>query len=591
MTLRRAPIRTGLSLALIALLVGLMQSHLRAADDSKGTDFWLMFNLNYQGTPALSLFITGDTNTTGTVAIPGLGFSAPFSVTANAVTTVVLPAGAQQTGSNNIGNLGIHVTALAEVTVYGLNRIQFTTDAFLGLPTDILGTEYLVMSHETTQGNMGSELGIVATVDDTVVTITPTAAVPTHPANLPYVITLDRGQTYQAKADAFGADLTGTVITSTAPIAVFGAVQCVNIPNGGTFACDHIVEQMPPTSTWGKNFATVPLATRLNGDTFRFLAQTNGTTVEVNGTLVATLNRGQVHERQITGRAVIIASQPILVAQFSNGSSWDGVTSDPFMMLIPPYEQFLADYTITTPASGFANNFVNVVVANSGVGSVTLDGVAIPPAAFAAIPGTNFSGAQRNVALGSHHLTGPVPFGVFAYGFDSFDWYGYPGGLALGEVALVTDLVLAPKVATNPVNTSHCVVATVTDQNGGALAGVRVDFSVSGTHTTSGFIFTDAVGKAEFCYTGTLPGVDSILASVGAGVGSVSDTASKSWVSGAMVCDVDGDKDVDMVDIAAINAARNTVAAPGDPRDANNDGKINVVDSRYCTVRRTATPN
>ena len=125
-------------------------------------------------------------------------------------------------------------------------------------------------------------------------------------------------------------------------------------------------------------------------------------------------------------------------------------------------------------------------------------------------------------------------------------------------------------------------MALVTDQNGQPLTGVRVDFSVSGVHTTSGFAFTSALGTAQFCYNGTVPGVDTILASVGSGVGSVSDTAGKTWTPVArLTCDVDGDKDVDLNDIALINAARNTVAAPGDPRDANNDGKINVVDSRY----------
>src|SRR5688572_14451831 len=217
MTLRRAPNRMGLSLALlIAAIVGLSQSPLRAAEDSKGTDFWLMFNENYSGTPALTLFITGDTNTTGTVSVPGIGFSQNFSVTANAVTSVVLPGNAMQTGVVTIGNLGIRVTAQAEVTVYGLNRIQFTTDAFLGLPTDILGTEYLVLTHES-NGSWGSEFGIVAIADGTTVTITPSTALPARPAGIPYTITLNRGQTYQGRANPLNADVTGTLITSSAP--------------------------------------------------------------------------------------------------------------------------------------------------------------------------------------------------------------------------------------------------------------------------------------------------------------------------------------------------------------------------------------
>jgi hypothetical protein len=341
---------------------------------------------------------------------------------------------------------------------------------------------------------------------------------------------------------------------------------------------------MPPVDTWGKSFVTVPLATRLKGDTFRILAGTNGTDVSLNGVPIATLNRGQFHERIIVGSAQITSDEPILVAQYSNGSNYDGVLSDPFMMLIPPFEQFLNGYTVTTPASGFASNFINVVAPDSSVGSVTLDGTAIPPGSFTPIAGTTFSGAQVPVALGSHTLAGPQPFGAFMYGFANFDSYGYPGGLALGQVASVTNISLSPANATNPVNSQHCVTALVTDQNSQPLSGIRVDFTISGAHVMTGFQFTGANGEAQFCYTGTLPGNDLITASVGT---LTSNTVGKTWVAQQLTCDVDGNQKIDRLDIAAITAARNTPALPGDVRDANNDGMINVVDSRLCATRCT----
>jgi hypothetical protein len=50
---------------------------------------------------------------------------------------------------------------------------------------------------------------------------------------------------------------------------------------------------------------------------------------------------------------------------------------------------------------------------------------------------------------------------------------------------------------------------------------------------------------------------------------------------------------VDRDDLAVITAARNTPAAPGDPRDLNGDGVINVVDARMlvlsCTRPRCAS--
>ena len=499
-----------------------------AASDSQGSEFWLAFPSNYIQTPELTLFITGATATTGTVEIPGLLFTNPFAVTPGTVTAVSLPAVAQISTSDTVEDLGIHVTAAAEVSVYGLNRITFTTDAYLGLPVDILGTSYIVLGYKNTDIFNGTEFAVVATANGTTVTITPSVTTGGRTAGVAYTVALDLGQTYQLQnTDAAPADLSGSIITSDKPIAVFGGHACANIPNGTTLACDHVVEQLPPITTWGKSFVTMPLATRVGGDTFRSLASDAATDVKVNGTTVATLGAGQFHEQLIDGPATIISDKPVLVAQYSNGTTFDNVTSDPFMMLIPPFEQFLASYTVTTPDSGFDPNFINLVVPDAAVGNVLLDGVAVPAASYTAIGTSGFQGTQQAVALGSHTMSGPLPFGAFMYGFAEADSYGYPGGQSLAPIVLVTSVVLTPETATNPVNTQHCVDATVTDQHGAPVAGVRVDFTVTGTHPGASFANTSATGVAQFCYTGTTAGSDTITASVG----TLSDTATKTWTA------------------------------------------------------------
>jgi IgGFc binding protein/PKD domain-containing protein len=531
--------------ACLALLLAfpVFASGARAASDSLGTEFWLAFNSNL-GTPQLSLFITGPTATSGFVDIPGLSFTRSFNVLPGAVTTVAIPSTAALTTVDGVENRAIQVTAGAEITVYGLNRIQATTDAFLGLPVDILGTEYIVLNYRNVNVVNATQFAVVASQDATTVTITPSVTTGTHPAGVPYTRTLNTGQAYQLRnTNASPADLSGTIVTADKPIAVFGSHQCANIP-AGRLACDHIVEQLTPPVTWGKSFATMPLATRLNGDTFRFLASTDGTQVRVNGTLVATLNRGKLHEQIIAGPAHITSTEPILVAQYSNSSTFDGVTSDPFMMLIPPYEQFLASYTITTPATGFAPNFVNVVAPAAAVGAITLDGTPIPASAFTAIGTSGFSGTQRSISLGAHNLAGPLPFGVFVYGFAGFDSYGYPGGMSLAPVVLVTAIELQPETDTNPVNTEHCVRATVTDQGNQPVAGVRVDFFVTGANPNTGFGNTATDGTAIHCYTGTNGGTDNIRASVG----TVTDTATKIWTTNtnrAPTADANGPYEVD----------------------------------------------
>jgi hypothetical protein len=123
-------------------------------------------------------------------------------------------------------------------------------------------------------------------------------------------------------------------------------------------------------------------------------------------------------------------------------------------------------------------------------------------------------------------LTGEQPFGVFVYGFAPADAYGYPGGMSLSPVVIVTNVTLTPETATNPVGTEHCVIATVTDQDASPVAGIRVDFTVTGVNPTAGFASTSDDGQAEFCYRGSNIGEDTIVAAVG----SIVDSATKTWV-------------------------------------------------------------
>jgi hypothetical protein len=403
---------------------------------NQGTDFYLGFPQNYTSSTNLRLFFTANTATSGMVEIPGIAFSQSFTVTPGAITNVVVPAAAQSNTSDVIENKGIHVTSLAPVTVYGLNQYPATTDAYLGLPAPLLGTDHIVLGYT---GGLGgpSEFEIVATQDATQITITPTAAAGAHAAGVPYTIPLNRLQTYQLQASFNSTDLSGTLITSTKPISLFAGAVCTNIPSSSYVACDHVVEQIPATGAWGQNFLTVPLATRTGGDTFRVIARDAGTTVTVDGSLVATLARAEIYQTELSSTAnhSITTSSPALVAQYSNSSSYDNVTSDPFMMLISPTEQFQTSYTVTTPAADPVafTNFINVVAQTSNVPSCRVDGN--PITTFQPIGGSTYQGAKIPVAIGTHNLSCPNNFGVYTYGFASYDSYGYPGGLGIRFIA------------------------------------------------------------------------------------------------------------------------------------------------------------
>lgn len=561
--------------SIILILLSLNLKSFTQSPDSKGVDFWLTFPGNL-GAATGSFFITGEENTTGTVSVPGLGFSTPFSVTAGAVTTVVLPSTVFISLSNTIMNNGVHVVSEKEITVYGLNRVQFTTDAYLALPTDILGTDYINLGFGNVNILNGTQLGIVATQDATLVSITPTVTTDGHTVGVPYVVNLNQGQTYLLRnTDPSPNDLSGTFISSDKPIAVFGSHQCANVPNGNTFACDYLVEQLPPISAWGKNFVSVPLKTRLNGDTYRFLASEDNTIISVNGVSIGTINKGHFIQTILTTSSQITSSAPILVAQYSNGTTYDNVTSDPFMMLIFPYEQFLNSYTITTPASGFQFNYVNIVAPTAAVGAIKMDGTAIPSSEYTPIGSSGFSGAQLNLSIGAHNFNGTnLPFGVFVYGFDQFDSYGYPGGGSLSPIATVNSISISPKTGSALINTETCFDAIVKDQFETPVSGVRVDFTITGPNSAStGFANTDANGVAHFCYIGTIEGNDNITASIG----TFNDAASFIWVNTCYVV-VSAKKFYDLntdgIDNDGITVQNWNITFSGTDENSNNVGPV-----------------
>ncbi len=398
-----------------------------------GSEFILVFQDNYQRVSALFLYISSEVPATGVVEITSIGFSEPFSVTPGVVAEVSLPAGSDLNTVDLVEvDAAVRVAADNEIRVSALNLSAGTTDAFAALPVSSLGEQHRVMAWPGNAQSLAhrSQLAVAATQDGTNVTITPAADVGTHLAGVPYMITLDRLDAYQLMA---GGDLTGSLIESDAPIAVFGGNQCGQIPLYESY-CDHLAEQTPPIELWGTEALSVPLATRSGGDTFRALAAQDNTTVVFDGPSPSSivLNAGEYADVILDGNNRITADGPILVAQYSNGTGYDGAQGDPFMMLLPPANRFLDSYTFSTPLSLFANNYVNIVALTTDAfsGAVVLDGAPILAGYFTAMPGSPYAGAQVPISVGAHTLHAPNPLGLYVYGFANYNAYGYSGGFS-----------------------------------------------------------------------------------------------------------------------------------------------------------------
>src|SRR3989449_1605831 len=154
-------------------------------------------------------------------------------------------------------------------------------------------------------------------------------------------------------------------------------------------------------------------------------------------------------------------------------------------------------------------------------------GIAVGSAGNAYVTGTTSSTEATFPVTGGPDLT----FNGGA--FDAFV-------AKISEIGAPATLTLTPAAATNPVNTQHCVTATVEDASGNPTPDITVRFTVTGAVNTSGSATTDANGQATFCYTGpTAPGADAITAYADTDNNNVQDAgepggaAAKTWVAGA----------------------------------------------------------
>ena len=280
-----------------------------------------------------------------------------------------------------------------------------------------------------------SAMVIVTTEDNTAISITLTQDITNIDANdimdqigggdtlragVEYSFTFPKGtQTlYLASED----DLTGSRVVSTKPIAFISGHECGTVPFNIHY-CDQLIEQLPPTATWGTRFITAPIAARTAVDVLTVLAFRNRTTLQSSCFPdILTLNAGEFREFNVSSSSFCYfeSNQPLLMIQFSVASRLDNVLAgDPFMVVVPPIEQYRSSYNISTFTSSNPDlelsgmNYINILVPadSSNPDEVRFDGQSLPLAVgFEQIP-CIFSeeicayATQMNVSSASHFLT------------------------------------------------------------------------------------------------------------------------------------------------------------------------------------------
>jgi hypothetical protein len=433
-------------------------------DDSLGTNFWLtFFFMERYNTNGLSLYISSPVGASGMVTIPGLHVTNTFTVAAGAVTNISIPFAAMLMDGEVMETNGIHVTASAPVSVYGLRYVVQGSAAFTAYPTPLLGTNYCVMARPSFRpadeyGDvLNSQFAIVATADGTTVTITPSATAELEgQTNVYYTETLQQGQTYQINSSDPTNDVTGTMVTSDKPIGVFAGASSVDVPDGDTAAANPLVQEQLPVDSWGIQALSMGFAGRTNGDSYRVLAAYDNTVITITGlvitvvdetvnpyivtssneTVVVTNQAGQFYDLIVEGPVQFQASQPIQVAHFANGDDFDDVPDgDPCEILLLTTGHYLeTNIVVTLPnddvTGDFPENYLNLIAPQSAITNTVVDGSVVAATNFTAIGNSGYCGAQITITnSGAHKITSSQPVGIEVYGWGYVDAYGYFGGM------------------------------------------------------------------------------------------------------------------------------------------------------------------
>lgn len=459
---------------------------------SLGTDFWLgfmpnSFNLGCCPSQNVTLYIGSGTD--NEVYVDAYGGTNPpvehyhATLTPNSVWSVS-PASEASWETLNPAERpdykAIHVYSKKPCVVYGY---QFTgantssTDSYLGIPTPALGTEYYTSNYYDDHYTLGpsnplaGQFLIISPYDNNRITIGPVksdtradlaATTILHNKGDVWSITLMKGQSYLVQSTGLGygdEDITGTHIVSSKPVALMSGHQLVSIPIGELAeqngSKDEILEMLPPVSEWGSEYYDMPTATRsICGDVVRVIAGEDNEVVTAtsdNQVLTGTLSKaGDYYDfEQVVDPTVFKSDgkKRFLAVQmaYSQGYLGDPGLSDPFSIVLTPRQQFQKKMIFRTPDRAGAVGFVHYgtfICQSDSILNIQLNGKPITAYEYAGqlpIPGTNPPMSARRIKFANtsttYVATCGAPFGCYLYGWNQFESYGHPAGMALGVIS------------------------------------------------------------------------------------------------------------------------------------------------------------
>jgi hypothetical protein len=358
------------------------------------------------------------------------------------------------------------ITSDVPVVAYQFNPFgggsAATTGSSLLLPTSVWDQNY-VLANTAKFNGLNPSLNIVAMEDDTNLSLLPRVAVldgpgiPFGPPGLPMLITLQKGEHAQISQSE---ELTGSILYSDRPVGVMAGHQCMNLPAPTDCCCDHGEQMVPPIRALGSEYVAVAHRPRSPSDVnhWKVVAAVDGTELSYETESGAVLGPagldGGGSARFSASEPFIVRSQdddhPFMLFTEMTGSDWLPLQAtgrgDPEVVLSVPPGQYSRSYVFFADPTYPETNLVVVRTKQQGeFHDVVLD-CAGPLTGWTALGEYEWTRVDLSTgdfqpvgqcSTGRREISSAAPFGLWVWGWGSFDTteysafvsYGYPAGM------------------------------------------------------------------------------------------------------------------------------------------------------------------
>lgn len=321
------------------------------------------------------------------------------------------------------------------ISAQAINTKPSTGELTLLRPVEALGTEYFVFTPGGISITNLKEFAVVAGASGASVTVQLKGPVifqgKFHLMGSVLRVTLKPYQVAQVQSLA---DLSGSKVTASSPVAVLSGHSCVQKHTN----CNHVVEQLLPTSAWGTQYVVPALSSQTRYDLAYVMASQTTKLTYSHGSTTASrrLQAGDVIEFQVQSSQPLYLSADvgIQVLLFGPGAVRDGVTYNPYLILIPDVTAYCPAYVLNSmPGS---KGVALVVARTKAVGDLTMDGHSLgAKLTWTAVQGSEFSYTEMDfdTVNMSHTVKATANFGLLALGLAQFRGYGTAATCGQGE--------------------------------------------------------------------------------------------------------------------------------------------------------------